>query len=101
MANDPAQVVVCCEIRSQTDGAHPHIGCGDGLEHTLRQTTEYLADQEHLDVHGEESNENELRDHEKSTENCLAITDPLGNEASQEKPNDFTDGSTIGQYRAP
>ena len=60
MAKDPAEVDVSGEVGAQSDGGDfGGVGGGDGLEDAPRKTAEDFADEEHLDVDGEEGDEDE------------------------------------------
>ena len=60
LAEDPAEINVGGEVRAESDrGDFSGVGGCDGLEDAPRETTEDLADEQHLDIDGEEGDEDE------------------------------------------
>ena len=102
LSDDPAEVDICAEIGAKGNRADfGSVGRGEGLENTPGDTAEDFADQEGLDVVGEEGDEDECDHHCEGGDHGLAVAKLLGDDTVDEETKDLTAKGTIAEAGFP
>ena len=102
LSDDPAEVDICAEIGAKGDRADfGGVGSGEGLENTPWDTAEDFADQEGLDVVGEEGDEDECDHHCERGDHGLAVAKLLGDDTVDEETKDLTAKGTVAEAGFP
>lgn len=102
LSNDPAEVDVCAEVGTKSDRADfGSVGSGKSLENAPRDTAQDFADEEGLDVVGEEGDEDECDHHCEGSHHGLAVAKLLGDDTVDEETEDLTAEGAVAEAGFP
>jgi hypothetical protein len=102
LAENPAEVDVGSEISAEVGRADLRgVGGGEGLEDTPGNTDKDLSNEKLNQRLGEEDDEDEANAANESTDQGLAITEAISDDTVEEKTDDLTAESSVGETRLP
>src|SRR6186713_2461941 len=102
LSNHPAEIDVGGEVWPKRDRCHlGGVGGGERLENTPRETRKNVSCEEHVNVDGEESDEDGAGDEQKSPNHGQAVTNSFRNDTVQEKTDDLSSGGSVAESCLP